>query len=130
MKYTVNVQERLNHPNKPLQITVTSVLNPKDSKYMVYRSGTMRGREPQAYLSDHLMVYHKLDETTNRLFIDFVALTSKNDDTSLRRSATVQINGRHSNPNPITQKSLIKARGKNRFTPDSIGVDSSLDLTQ
>ncbi len=96
---------------------------------MVYRSGTMRGRELQAYLCDHLIVYHKLDETTNRFFIDFVALTSKNDST-LRRSATVQINGRHSNPNPVTQKSLIKARGKNRLTPDSIGVDSSLDLTQ
>ncbi len=129
MTYKVIVEERMNYPNKPLQITVTSAVDPKDSKYMVYRSGTLRGKELLTYLCDHLMVYNKIDPTSNSNFIDFVALTSL-DDSTLRRSATVQIGGRNSYPNAVTQKSLIRARGKNRLTPESIQVDSSLDLSQ
>ena len=36
--YRVNVQERKNYENKPLQITVTAQNNSKDSKYMVYHN--------------------------------------------------------------------------------------------
>jgi hypothetical protein len=62
--------------------------NPKDSKYVVYRTGKFQGEELKQFLLSHLIIYCKLDQDTQTQKIDFVALT-KSDDAALRRSATV-----------------------------------------
>lgn len=38
VQYKVNVQERGNHPGKPLQVTVTGLDNENNSRYLVYHN--------------------------------------------------------------------------------------------
>lgn len=65
--YVVNVQERKNYAERPLQITVTAVDDSRDTRYIVYHNKEQKSdSELISYLQSNLCVYTKQDEMMKR----------------------------------------------------------------
>ena len=72
-------------------MTVTSVTDPKDSSYLIYRSKLPSNVGLESFLSSHLIVYTKFDEDKDKYMIDYVALSQQSE--QYRRSATMTLTG-------------------------------------